>query len=369
MNTRFIRLLCLFLLFPVAANAGVWDAISGKSAYPVIESGYYTVDSRQIHWLDNNRVLFTGGSLPQWEQIVVKEKRPFARAIYVWNINEKTIEKLSNAPGYCYYNGVIRYTVSLTDQEYVYMEGPVGKETEHRRPRVEMSEEWRKERGEQHHPMTCGKYKLSDVRIADKMFLFPLMEGHGFLGWEGGGETPWPAGGEAPVRYYKDATTPPIMLPLKRKDIRVPSSAFPPIYAEWANVYVLQGGIEWGSVNNFGQLPKQSPYPVYLLSPGSGDLRTINTPYAKWITGSMQYHYTRVGLVLASFAAKAGGVGNSGLYRADEKGYQKIISGFPKAASVSPDGCRLAAGLQYTDKRGYNGPIELKVIDLCKGAN
>lgn len=345
MKTTIVRMLTLSLLVPTLAVAGVWDAMTGKSAYPVIESGYYTVDSRQIHWLDDKRVLFTGAPLPEWERVVVKEKRPFERAIYVWNINEKTVEKLSSAPGYCYYNGVIRYTVSLTDKEYVYMEGPVGKETEHRRPRAEISQEWRKERGEELHPMTCGKYKLSDVRIADKMFLFPLMEGHGFLGWEGGGDTPWPAGGEAPVRYYKDATSPPIILPLKRKDIRTPDVPSPAFYAEWANVYVLQGGIEWGSINNFGQLPKQTPYPVYLLSPGTGDLRIINTPYAKWIRGWFEYYYTRVGLVLASFAAKAGGVGDAGLYRADEKGYQKIIAGFPKAASVSPDGCRLAAGL------------------------
>lgn len=103
MNTLFIRLLFISLLFPLAATAGVWEAISGKSAYPVVDSGYYTVDSRQIHWLDDKRVLFTGAPLPEWERVVVKEKRPFERAIYVWNIHEKTVEKVSSAPGYCYW--------------------------------------------------------------------------------------------------------------------------------------------------------------------------------------------------------------------------------------------------------------------------
>lgn len=368
LNTLPVRWLILSLLFPVTANAGVWEVISGKSAYPLTESGYYTVDSRQIHWLDDNRVLFTGGPLPQWEKVVVKEKRPFERAIYIWNTNEKTVTKLSSAPGYCYYKGVIRYTVSLTDKEYVYMEGPVGKETEHRRPRVEISEEWRKEHGEQLHPMTCGKYKLSDVRIADKMFLFPLMEGHGFLGWEGGGETPWPAGGEAPVRYYKDATTPPIMLPLKRKDIRVPSSAFPPIYAEWANVYVLQGEAEWGRPPTWANyLPKDQPYPVYLIKPDSSEVTTLHAWYQKGV-GNWQYFYTKAGLLVFSSAVKGGGLGDAGIYRVVDRGYEKILQGIPHTGAISPDGCRFAFGIQYIGQKSY-GPIELKVLDLCKGAN
>ncbi len=356
MSTLIIRSLILFLLFPLAANAGVWEAISGKSAYPVIESGYWIRYPTKIFWVDNENVLFVGGNDPKGEQPTNPGK------LSLWNIRTLTVKEiLEYESGLCFSRGRITYTTRIDKKTATYRVGNFGEEEE-KTKLIESSEE---DRGVRYNRMSCKRYPES---------LFPkgantdLMEGHGFLGWEGGGETPWPAGGEAPVRYYKDATTPPIMLPLKRKDIRVPSSAFPPIYAEWANVYVLQGGIEWGSINNFGQLPKQSPYPVYLLSPGSGDLKTINTPYAKWITGSMQYHYAKPGLILASFAAKAGGVGNSGLYRADEKGYQKIISGFPKAASVSPDGCRLAAGLQYTDKRGYNGPIELKVLDLCKGA-
>jgi hypothetical protein len=216
--------------------------------------------------------------------------------------------------------------------------------------------------------MTCGKYKLSDVRIADKMFLFPLMEGHGFLGWEGGGETPWPAGGEAPVRYYKDATTPPILLPLKRKDIRTPDVPSPAFYAEWANVYVLQGEAGWGYVTNgIGPLPKNQPYPVYLIRPGSGEVATLHAWYQKGV-GNWQYFYTKAGLLVFSSAVRGGGLGDAGIYRVVDRGYEKILKGIPHTGAISPDGCRFAFGIQYIGQKSY-GPIQLKVLDLCKGAN
>ena len=371
MNTLIIRLLILFLLFPLAANAGVWETISGKSAYPVKESGYWLDASNAIYWIDDQQVLFAGGDLKGYEEhgVQIKAGKNPKLGLYIWNISTGNVRSHTMILPYstlCYRDGRIEYTVEAKDGYLVRKKGTL---VDVREVQEAPSQNWphisARAKGEAADRLNCRIYSFYDL---PKGVDLPLIDGHGFLGWRGGSDLPWPAGGEAPVRYYKDATSPPIILPLKRKDIRTPDVPSPAFYAEWANVYVLQGGIEWGSINNFGQLPKQSPYPVYLLSPGSGDLKVINTPYAKWITGSMQYHYSKPGLILASFAAKAGGVGNSGLYRADEKGYQKIISGFPKAVSISPDGCRLAAGLQYTDKRGYNGPIELKVIDLCKGA-
>ena len=356
LNAFLARSLILFLLFPLAANAGVWEAISGKSAYPVIESGYWIRYPTKIFWVDNENVLFVGGNDPKGEQPTNPGK------LSLWNIRTLTVKEIAEyESGLCFSRGRITYTTRIDKKTATYRVGNFGEEEE-KTKLIESSDE---DRGVRYNRMNCKRYPES---------LFPkganteLMEGHGFLGWEGGGETPWPAGGEAPVRYYKDATTPPILLPLKRKDIRTPDVPSPAFYAEWANVYVLQGEAGWGYVTNgIGPLPKNQPYPVYLIRPGSGEVATLHAWYQKGV-GNWQYFYTKAGLLVFSSAVRGGGLGDAGIYRVVDRGYEKILKGIPHTGTISPDGCRFAFGIQYIGQKSY-GPIQLKVLDLCKGAN
>lgn len=356
MKTTIVRMLTLSLLAPTLAVAGVWDAMTGKSAYPVIESGYWIRYPTKIFWVDNENVLFVGGNHPKGEQPANPGK------LSVWNLKTASVKEISAyESGLCFSRGRVSYVTRIDKKTATYRAGNFGEEEE-KSKLIESSEE---DKGIRYNRMSCKRYPESQF---PKGANTELMEGHGFLGWEGGGDTPWPAGGEAPVRYYKDATSPPIILPLKRKDIRVPSSMFPPIYAEWANVYVLQGEAGWGYVTNgIGPLPKNQPYPVYLIRPGSGEVATLHAWYQKGV-GNWQYFYTKAGLLVFSSAVRGGGLGDAGIYRVVDRGYEKILKGIPHTGAISPDGCRFAFGIQYIGQKSY-GPIQLKVLDLCKGAN
>ncbi|MBW7900202.1 MAG: hypothetical protein H3C26_01910 [Rhodocyclaceae bacterium] len=356
MKTFIVRLLFLLLLLPAMAETEEWGAISGKSVYPVIESGYWIRYPTKIYWVNNESVLFVGGNDPQGGRPANPGK------LSLWNFNDSSVRIISEyESSLCFSRGRISYTTRIDRTTATYRVGNFGEEEE----KTKLIESSDKDRGIRYNKMSCKRYPES---LFPKGANIELIEGHGFLGWEGGGDTPWPVGGEASVRYYKDAATPPIMLPLKRKDIRAPSSAFPPVYAEWANVYVLQGEAEWGRPPTWANfLPKDQPYPVYLIKPGSGEVTTLHAWYQKGV-GNWQYFYTKAGLLVFSSAVRGYGLDDAGIYRVVDRGYEKIIKGIPKTGALSPDGCRFAVGMQYIEQKGVRGPIQLKVIDLCKGA-
>lgn len=370
MNRSNIRWLLFVLLSPSLAFAGVWEAISGKSAYPVKEAGYWLDASNVIYWLDDQQILFAGGDLKGYADhgAQIKAGKNPKLGLYIWNISTGAVRSHTMILPYstlCYRDGRIEYTVEAKDGNLVRKKGRLGEEQE---VQEAPSRNWphisARAKGEVADRLNCRIYSYYDL---PKGVDLPLIDGHGYLGWRGGSDLPWPAGGEAPVRYYKDATTPPILLPLKRKDILVPSSAFSPIYAEWANVYVLQGGAMWGyKTSGIGPLPEDQPYPVYLLKPDSGEVTTLHAWYQKGV-GNWQYFYTKAGLLVFSSAVRGGGLGDAGIYRVVDHGYEKILKGMPKTGAISPDGCRFAFGIQYIGQKSY-GPIQLKVLDLCKGA-
>lgn len=371
-----VRLFLLFLLLPGTVLAGMWDAFSGKSPYPVVESGYWLDGVNSVYWLDEQQVLFVGGDLKGDAEhgAQIKAGKNPKLGLYVWNVSTGAVRlhaKIVPHSSLCYRSGRIEYTVEAGDGYLVRRKGRFGEEQEVREAAYHVAP-WvsARAKGEAGDPLNCRVYSQYD--LIPRGIDIPLIEGHGFLGWHGGGDTPWPVGGEAPVRYYKELSSSPILLPLKRKDIRTPDVPSPGIYAEWANVYVLQGEAEWGRPPTWANfLPKDQPYPVYLISPGSGEVTTLHTWYRKGV-GNGQYFYTKAGLLVFSGAVRGGGLGDAGIYRVVDRGYEKIVKGIPKTGALSPDGCRFAFGVQYIDQNGVRGPvrgpIQLKVINLCKGA-
>ncbi len=372
MKATIVRILVLSLLVPTLAIAGVWDAMTGKSAYPVKESGYWLDASNAIYWIDDQQVIFAGGDLKGYEDhgAQIKAGKNPKLGLYIWNISTGAVRLHTMILPYstlCYRDGRVEYTVEAKDGYLVRKKGRLG---EVREVQEAPSQNWphisARAKGEVADHLNCRIYSFYDL---PKGVDLPLIDGHGYLGWRGGSDLPWPAGGEAPVRYYKDATSPPIILPLKRKDIRTPDVPSPAFYAEWANVYVLQGEAEWRRITNgIGPLPEDQPYPVHLIKPASGEVTTLHAWYQKGV-GNWQYFYTKAGLLVFSSAVRGGGLGDAGIYRVVDRGYEKILKGMPKTGAISPDGCRFAFGIQYIGQKGVYGPIQLKVLDLCKGAN
>jgi hypothetical protein len=368
MMIRLAIALCLSLTLHGTVWAGLLDKLTGQTSYPVTDSGYSVV-SRQPYWLNADQILFVGvkhEEIPSTNALVGKGQHPLVNLL-VWDIAKGTItphDKTIYYSGLCYSQGFVKYIIREGDGTLTFKEGAFGSEQEQTLNRYHYSAENVVARGKRYSQINCREYPMDSYPPrADVM----LLEGHGYLGWRIGQGRTWDAEKEAPVRYYKDAVSPPVVLPLKRDDIQGVNDLAPPVYAEWANAYLLLGGSTWHARNNHGQRPKDQPYPVYIFTPGSGAVQTVKLPYASWLSGSFGYVHTRKGLVLWSLAVKTTGIGDAGLYLADpEKGYKKIIAAYPNAVTVSPDGCRIAAVL-HTEGRAFLGAGPLKLIDLCQG--
>lgn len=346
------------VLLAGVATAAPWDGLfEKKPAYPIQESGYWVHDNTGVFWINNHSILFVGDNDPKGERPDNGGK------LSVWNLQDQTVRAISEyRSGLCFSQGWISYVVRMDKINVTHRVGEFGKEVE----KTKAIESWTRDRSIRYNKLSCKQYPAADF---PKGANIELREGHGYLGWKGGAGLPWPDNGEAPLRYYRDEKSPPLILPLKRKDIREPTYPQSSFYAEWADVYVLQGGAEWGGTSTYqdAPLPIDQPYPVYLFKPGSGKLTTLHAWYQKGVS-NWQYFYTKAGLLAFSGRLVAGRIGYAGLYRVVGHGYEKMISGIPAVGAVSPDGCRLAFGMQYIDRKGYHGPIQLKVIDLCPGA-
>lgn len=364
-----LAIACLALLLSGPACAGLLGRTTGQSAYPVTDSGYWVRNPSNIYWIDNNRIIFVGASNDERDAHIaaINSDKPHVEKVYIWDTRGNAISTyapISRYGGVCFSRGHINFVTEATEKEIVWREGTFGHEVEKRASRNHFFPDKVKERRMRTSKLNCREYPMDSYPPRTDVM---LLEGHGYLGWWIGPNKAWKEEKEAPVRYYKDGASPPIELPLKRDDIRGANDLVPPSYAEWANVYLLLGGSTWHTKNEHGQRSKDQPYPVYLLTPGTGAVQTTKLPYASWLSGSFGYEYTRKGLVLWSHATSNAGLGNAGLYLADpENGYKKIIAAYPRAMTVSPDGCRIAAVL-HTKATGVGGPGPLKLIDLCQG--
>jgi hypothetical protein len=64
----------------------------------------------------------------------------------------------------------------------------------------------------------------------------------------------------------------------------------------------------------------------------------------------------------------SGYIGNSGLYRFDPMGkHEKLIGGTVRPWAVSPDGCRVAVGIDERDYDDGSERLKLKLLHVCKG--
>lgn len=364
-----LAIACLALLLSGSVWAGLLDRLTGQSAYPVTDSGYSVV-SRQPYWLNADQILFVGvkhEEIPSTNALVGKGQHPLVNLL-VWDIAKGTItphDKTIYYSGLCYSQGFVKYIIREGDGTLTFKEGAFGSEQEQTLNRYHYSAENVVARGKRYSQINCREYPMDSYPPrADVM----LLEGHGYLGWRIGQGRTWDAEKEAPVRYYKDGASPPVVLPLKRIDIRESSDFYPPVYAEWANVYLIPGREAWhrkpSGIDH--PLPVDKPAKLYLMTPGNGTLQTLHTYYQKGV-GNWKYQYTRAGLLVFSSEITGTGIGDAGIYRVVGKGYEKILAGIPVVDALSPDGCRLAVGLQMRDSKGKHGPIQLKLIDLCQG--
>lgn len=177
-----------------AKSSEVLDSVKtkleAKPSYPVQEIGYWVrkgATYRLVDWIDNDRIIFVGGSFKDWDHSKVNPT-----AVYVFDIQNKTTTKLADGQGYCFKPNEIRYTLRQTPDEVVVRTITRGKESREEvesartRTAIEAEGRKRKDRGYKSHPLYCGSYSPRELagKNWDKYQLkgvFPLLEGHGFL--------------------------------------------------------------------------------------------------------------------------------------------------------------------------------------------
>jgi len=314
---RAARLLAAVLLAAPALSA----LAQALPPYKMVDSGFpVDVVSKDIHWIDEDRVLFRG--------VLLGSERGLLVTAYVWDTKQNKVEPYGNSQkglySFCGNKGYVSYLW----QGKLYA-GAFGSEVEI--PHA------------QRNPYSCKPYPgVPAGRV-------PLLEEHGWLDVSG-----------SDIVLHPNASAPAV-------ETAIPRQAGPieVTYLPWAKQYLVIG--------NAGADAKTNPAAWYLRPDGS-------TTEVKWPPGEWQaassYLATRRGLLVW---ARQGADPKTAVY-----GHFLLTGGvatriawgyFWRGTSVSPDGCKVAfrhAVNREDEKRGYaewkaGRPANtLRMIDVCE---
>ncbi|HKU52148.1 MAG TPA: hypothetical protein VJQ25_06760, partial [Nitrospira sp.] len=304
-----------------------------KTGFPIHESGHWTCLRGRgpcVYWLDNDRVIFNG-SRPNDLETTPDGRQVSRHAIYIWDLKGGNVTKYADAERafLCYADGYIRY--ERKEPPYtIHIAGTLGKEVEIARTndkepsRSEMA--WTNR-------FTCRTYRQSEISPLPGAKV-PLDEGHGFIYL--GKSTLGPERMD-PVVYYPEGDQKGIELPIARWQVTSSNITS----TEFDNSYILTGKQRSNSSDRC--VPKGFSQRVYRLRL-SGTLETISLPPRDALrcieVGGVRE--VRIGL---SVYVNNGLIHQSGLYLVDQSRVEKLVSGWVPDAQVSPNGCRLAAGI------------------------
>lgn len=288
-----------------------------------------------LRWLDNERLyvsLPSGIPLPP----ALKSKMPSAAEV-IWNVATNEVIEAKGLPRrtFCYVDGYISYT--RIDGDYtVYVAGQLGQEKEvaRRRARAE---------GKQL-PLDGLRYQnrfncqwFIHERVG-KALKYPLLDEHGFIEVEDDGRR---------LVFFPKRDVASVTLPFSYDDVQRA------IYVAALGVYVVPENILGSS--------SRRPLTFWLLTPNGG-LRRETIPAGPLSGVSHRFHASRAGIVVWSRGQIGRGDDNyAGVYLVRSNEAVRILSGLSNGSDVSPNGCRIAAGLAH-----IGGTPELKVVDVCR---
>lgn len=350
-----------------ASLPGGW----GVPPHRIVDSGYWVrtyLPHRTIYWVDSDRVIFVGGTRAEWERFTKEGFDAYVPYLYIWDTRSNQVSihsKIDNSSIPCYSQGYIRYYVpGGTNDQRVLKSGPFGQETETLDDRKHNTVEVRKSRGMLYSELRCKEYAEADVRISPTRLLFPLLDGHGYLNINFNAFVPDEK--YEPVFWLKDRENLPVELPIRKYETAWTNVS----YVEWSNTYVIEIDLARDRVHNStGDWPKNVPRPVYLMKPG-GAVQQVNLPYIDRVTSNASYFFPmRSGMAFLSKSVAPNKPGKAGVYIwAGGDSVHRVAEGLPKAAALSPDGCKLAVAI---DPRDHGGPNRyyLKMIDFCAKGN
>jgi hypothetical protein len=282
-------------------------------------------------------------------------------AIYIWDVKSGSVTKYADAEraSLCYADGYISYSRKEASQT-VHIAGPFGKEIV--TPRLEEKEPSNSKSAEMVwvNRFTCKPYRQSEISPLPGTRI-PLKTGHGFLylGVRDPREERYKR-----IVYYPGGERAGVELPIERW--QVISSGVTATH--FNNSYLLAG--DQISNSSDSCVPKGFSRRVYRLSL-NGVVETISLPARgelRCYVGAGSVREVRAGMTVY---VHTGLLRNSRLYFIDQGALAELARGWLPVVQVSPDGCRIAAGISSDDdplkptSPLYRG--HLKVIEFCAG--
>lgn len=355
-----IALFAVSALFAIAAGLRYWI---NKPTYATrsIPLSVWSGPQKEtgIWWLDNDRVIFSGGD-PEVVTQVADVERPLERqAIFIWNTktNEYRRQVELDVLGRmtCFEDGRARYYTSTAYDKTTKLrqlkgyEWRFGTEAIERNPNPESD-------GTNRGLWLIGRFGCLEewetnlVRPTHGLrhrIIWPLWKQDGYIYAPTDGRDPhYPTMMSDPVQWWRPGSETPVTLPLMIKQLRGTSVYF----SEYKRLYVIAAGVraeEKDAAEAGYSLGNKRP--VYYIN-RSGVTDVTWFPAEDWIATGQGFLPTVAGILVVSRFTRRASSYDMGAWIITGRDSHKIINHIVEDFSVSPDGCKAVVAVHNPDK-------------------
>jgi hypothetical protein len=331
-------------------------------AFPIEKSTLIfgsTIGFKPIYWLDNDRALFPGYAVTPIHSDNTKQQYSVTPpGVYVWNIKTNTYERHADlqAPLWfmCFNEGFIAYSIAGgdgADDQLTVMAGEFGQEK-----LLSPDILWRK------NPelRRCDVLPQRDLSPDQTNYAFTLRPGDGKIIVTSPAKPTYLFNVEKQNNniILINQNNNSIELPILAKEVWHSDNIK---YSAFSNKYTIIQNLSRDNDITY-QKPRSgiAPVPVYAISP-DGTVETYEIPPGIWYPTAV--FLTRRGLFWVSNEAPHAAWHMAGGFLLHEGKVTRLFKGLVDAASVSPDGCRIA---YQTSDRGTSSTAYVSAIDLCE---
>ena len=321
------------------SRAGNLD--SGSQSYQVKDSGLLGRSGKphDLYWLDSDRIIVIASKSGEMR---VEKGNQFSRDdLFVWNVITDEVRRedtLSWGSELCVAPRYLSYLFERDGVRYIRF----GKfQLTHE---VEFDEQAIADGILALSRVSCKEYNPKWLVKRYGRWAIPLMEPGEYLDRTQGHFV-------EPMRYFPADGAESIPLPNipNRNVIRTPR------YSEYLNKYVFNE-----LLTHFAESSRQRAW----LLDRQGRVQEITLPSGPWMAGSIDALPAKSGWVFTSTAIAIGRrVDAAGIYLLRNQQVIRLISGYPHAFAVSPDGCKVAVALDRDSERMSRATIQM--INLC----
>jgi hypothetical protein len=183
---------------------------------------------------------------------------------------------------------------------------------------------------------------------------------HGFLDLGGDDDAHWEAPEKDPVAWHPAGGGIPQKLPIWFRNPK----QYPLTYSGYTGEYLFSDRTGRNDRRGYStNWVRGDSQVIFLWKPGNDPTR-IEVPDADYVPIRHALPSKKGLVIISELARLTKDLRGAGVHIFDGKGSRHLAAGSPNAYALSPDGCRLAVGLQTTEGRVLQ-PWRLHLIDLC----